>query len=270
MKCVTGVVGLCVLNLSAVCFAGPYAPAAGQAGSTAVFKTDAAIVGWATGYQDYSVGPNVDIAWQTPSKALGQALGDSFDVVSLGDGGQITLTFAQPIIDAPGDDFAVFENGFSDTFLELAFVEVSSNGTDFFRFANDSLTPSPVGGFGAVDPTNLQGLAGKYRQGYGTPFDLAELAGVSPQLNVQNIGYVRIVDIVGDGTYFDTSGDVIYDLYPTTGSGGFDLDAVAVMHAVPEPSSLVLLAAATWGLFLAARRRSFSRGIPRTNPRINF
>ena len=50
---------------------------------------------------------------------------------------------------------------------------------------------------------------------------------------------MRILDIVGDGTYLDTSGNPIYDLYPTTGSGGFDLDAVAVIHAVPEPASVV-------------------------------
>jgi hypothetical protein len=260
MKCIAGIVVLWALNLGAVSFAGPYAPAAGQTGSTAIFKSDAAIVGWATGYENYVVGPNVDVTWQTPAKALGQAVGDSFDIVSLGDGGQITLTFAHPIIDSPGDDFAVFENGFIDTFLELGFVEVSSNGTDFFRFANDSLTPGPVGGFGAVDPTNLQGLAGKYRQGYGTPFDLAELAGVSLLLDVQNVGYVRILDIVGDGTSLDTSGDVIYDLYPTTGSGGFDLDAVAVMHAAPEPSSLAMLAVALWGFIHAARRRFAPRG----------
>src|SRR5207249_1159428 len=34
-------------------------------------------------------------------------------VVSLGDGGQITVGFAQPIFNGPGPDFAVFENGFA-------------------------------------------------------------------------------------------------------------------------------------------------------------
>jgi hypothetical protein len=242
--------------------AGPYAPAAGQPGSTAISKSDSAIVGWATGYENYAFGPNVDATWRTPAKALGQAVGDSFDVVCLGDGGQITLTFAQPIFDGPGSDFAVFENGFSDTFLELAYVEVSSNGTDFFRFANDSLTPGPVGGFGSIDPTNLSGLAGKYRQGFGTPFDLTGLANVSPLLDVNHVGYVRIRDVVGDGTYTDTSGSLIYDLYPTTGSGGFDLDAVAVLHAVPEPATVVLFAAATIGL-LFLKRQSTTKRLPR-------
>ena len=244
-----------LVALSAVCQAGPYAPAAGQPGSTAISKTDPAIVGWATGYQDYVLGTNLDATWQTPAKALGPAVGDSFDIVGLGRGGRITLTFAKPITDGAGFDFAVFENGFSDTFLELSYVEVSSNGTDFFRFANDSLTPDPVDAFGSLDTTNINGLAGKYRQGFGTPFDLAELAGVGPLLNVTSVGYVRILDIVGDGTYLDTSGDVIYDLYPTTGSAGFDLEALAVLNAVPEPGGLALAAWAGLATLGAVYRR---------------
>ncbi|MGD9504757.1 MAG: PEP-CTERM sorting domain-containing protein, partial [Syntrophobacteraceae bacterium] len=163
--------------------------------------------------------------------------------------------------DGDGWDFAVFENSFNDTFLELAYVEVSSDGVNFFRFSNDSLTASAVGAFGAVDPTNIDGLAGKYKQGYGTPFDLAELAGVSDLLDIYNIYYVRIVDIIGDGTYLDSSGDPIYDPYNTVGSGGFDLDAIGVIHearAVPIPGAIWLLGSGILGL-LGIRRRSAGR-----------
>jgi hypothetical protein len=254
-----GISAVAVIIVSpAACLAGPYAPAAGEPGSTAIAKNDAKIAGWATGYLNYTVGANVDAKWQTPNLALGPAVGDSFDIVSLGNGGNITLTFALPIVDGPGWDLAVFENGIADTFLELAYVEVSSNGVDFFRFANDSLTAAPVSAFGAIDPTNITGLAGKYRQGFGTPFDLAELAGVSPLLDVHNVGYVRVVDIVGDGTYLDTSGDVIYDPHLTTGSGGFDLEAVAALNVVPEPSGLALAASAVWGMWCFRRRRTRS------------
>ncbi|NJL30946.1 MAG: hypothetical protein HC898_04585, partial [Phycisphaerales bacterium] len=161
--------------------AGPYAPAANQPGSTAIFKDSPLLVAWATGFENLVRGPQ-DInnpagpvaSHGTGDLALGKAVGNSFDVVSLGDGGHITLTFATGIRNGPGYDFAVFENGFSDTFLELAFVEVSSNGSDFFRFPSFSLTQTTtqVGGFGTLDPTNLHNLAGKYRQGFGTPFDL--------------------------------------------------------------------------------------------------
>ena len=211
--------------------AGPYAPPAGFSGSTAIHMDDPAFVGWAIGYEGYIVGGNVDVGFQTPEKAMGKAVGDSYDIVCLGRGGAITLTFEPPIADGDGWDFAVFENSFDDVFLELGYVEVSSNGIDFFRFTNDSLTPGPVGGFGVVNPTDVTGFGGKYRQGYGTPFDLSELDGIDPLLDVNDIGYVRIVDIIGDGTYSDTSGDVIYDPYPTSGSAGFDLDAIGVINA---------------------------------------
>lgn len=241
-----------MLVASTLAYAGPYAPAAGQSGSTAIYKDDPSFVEWATGWVNYNPGTEVDEQWQTPEKALGKAEGTSYDIVSLGRGGEITMTFDVPIADGEGWDFAVFENSFNDTFLELGYVEVSSDGEHFFRFPNDSLTPSPVGGFGSVDPTNVNGLAGKYRQGYGTPFDLAELAGVSPMLDINNVGYVKILDIVGDGTYYDTSGDVIYDPYPTTGSAGFDLDAIGVIHtaaaAVPIPGAVWLLGGGLLGL----------------------
>ncbi len=243
---------------SSLALAGPYAPAAGQPGSTAIAMGDPAIAGWATGWQDYVPGSDVDATWQTPDKALGAAAGDSYDVVSLGRGGRITLSFSGTLFDGPGYDFAVFENGFSDTFLELAWVEVSSDGVNYVRFPGVSFTPAPVSAFGSLDPTDITGFAGKYRQGFGTPFDLQELAG-TPGLDTGAITHVRLVDIVGDGSELDSYAGLtagipggpfpshpIYDPYPTTGSAGFDLDAVAALHlaAVPLPPALLLLAPA--------------------------
>lgn len=257
------VAGVLTLVAGSFAAAGPYPPAAGQPGSTAIHMDQAALLGWATGWQNYRVGSDCDLTWQTPEKALGKAAGTATEIVSLGRGGEITLTFVPPITNGPDWDFAVFENGISDTYLELGYVEVSSNGLDFFRLSNRSLTASPVGGFGAVDPTDIDSLAGKYRQGYGTPFDLGQLEGVDPLLDVDNVGYVKIVDIIGDGTYRDTSGEVIYDPYPTTGSAGFDLDAIGVIHQVPEPGSLLLLATAGLGFaWSVARRRGRSTGGP--------
>ena len=132
-----------LLGLGNLAMAGSYAPAAGQVGSTAIGKDDPGIVAWATDYQNYLAGTDVDATWQTPGKALGPP-GDTYDIVSLGNGGQITMTFAQPITDGAGADFAVFENAFSDTYLELAFVEVSSDGVNFFRFPTPSPPAPPV------------------------------------------------------------------------------------------------------------------------------
>jgi hypothetical protein len=221
-------------------WAGPYCPAAGIEGSCAIYMEDAAFVDWADAVEQYQVGENVDSTWQTPEKALGPAEGTSFEVVSLGAGGRITLLFDPPVKNGDGWDFAVFENGFEDTFLELAYVEVSSDGIVFARFDNASLTPDPIPSFGTLDPTNVDGLAGKYRQGYGTPFDLEDLAG-KPEVqqgdvDLSAITHIRIIDVVGDGTYLDSSGQIIYDLYPTFGSAGFDLDAVGVSNGAPYPA----------------------------------
>ena len=79
-------------------------------------------------------------------------------IVSLGDAGVAVLTFSTPIRNGQGPDFAVFENAFSNTFLELALVEVSSDGQNFVRFdaISNTDTTLQIGGFGHVDATNLE------------------------------------------------------------------------------------------------------------------
>ncbi|QQR94474.1 MAG: hypothetical protein IPJ93_11675 [Bacteroidota bacterium] len=117
---------------------GQFAPPASQPGTTAIHKDSSIIVSWATqcsivrGWQDISNHSLGVCTIGDSTSALGMA--DGLDVVSLGDGGMATLTFANPIMNGSGWDFAVFENSFSETFLELAFVEVSSDGVNFFVF----------------------------------------------------------------------------------------------------------------------------------------
>ena len=214
----------------------------------AIAKDDVRIVAWATGYQDVNYGTQVADNWKTPEKALGPALGSSTDIVCLGRGGDITLTFAQPIRDGDGADFCVFENSFSDTFLELAWVEVSSDGQHFVRFPNFSFTVAPSQ---VISANAIHGLASRYKQGQGMPFDLkqirlayealdadtalsgsykAHLSANFPYLDLGSIRYIRLVDVVGDGSAQDADGYPIYDPYPTIGSAGFDLDAIGVLN----------------------------------------
>ncbi len=129
-----------------------FAPAAGQPGSTAVSKDDTRIQAWATKVLAITYGENVTSEWETPQNALGPASDSTTKVVSLGEGGVITLGFDAILTDGPGYDLAVYENGFADDYLELAFVEVSSNGTNFIRFDTASLVDEPVGPYGTLDP----------------------------------------------------------------------------------------------------------------------
>ena len=83
--------------------AGPYAPAAGQAGSTAISASSSSFHGWATGVVELIRGPQdisnpaSDLAsFGSDDDALGKAnatIADPNPVVSLGDGGHITLSF---------------------------------------------------------------------------------------------------------------------------------------------------------------------------------
>lgn len=220
---------LLVLSCSSAA-AGPYPGVAGTAGSDAIHKDDPRLLAWATGHSELFYGKEADPMWRTPAKAYGKATGGIYDIVCLGNGGRITLYFPHPVRDGEGHDFAVFENAFDRGFLELGFVEVSSDGTNYTRFASASLTPNPVGASALnMDPTNLNGLAGKYQAGYGTPFDLAALP-TSPALDKQNVRFIRVIDIIGDGDTKDSGNRPIYDPTPTIGSGGFDLEAVGVIH----------------------------------------
>lgn len=168
--------------------------------------------------------------------ALGPADGSS--VISLGDGGEAIISFPYPISNGPGPDFAIFENGFLDHYMELGFVEVSSDGINFVRFNSTSEIPTDIQltNFDTSNCGYVNNLAGKYRVGFGTPFDLQELVG-NPLLDLNQILYVRIIDVVGtiDLAYGsqDAQGIIINDPYPTPWeSSGFDLDGVAVLNSI--------------------------------------
>ncbi|OEU75727.1 MAG: hypothetical protein BA864_06625, partial [Desulfuromonadales bacterium C00003093] len=212
---------------------------------------DSRIKGWATSVVDY---------WRPegltpgdPEMVLGQP-GGTFHVLSLGDGGWIIVTFDRTIANGPGPDFVVWENGFVSRtpgfdpgmlWAELMFVEVSSDGSHFVRFPSVCLNPDPMGGFGCIDPTYYHNVAGKHPNGNdgrdeGTPFDLNDLHDdplvIDGTVDLNNIQYVKLIDVIGDGSTYDSLGNPMWDPYPTPfGTGGADLDAVAVLN-VPLPN----------------------------------
>ena len=241
-----------------------FAPGAGQAGTTAVFKDSSVFKAWATTCVVKRGFINIEDTTATYTQgdatsnraffgdadaALG-APGGAMDVVSLGDGGYATLGFDSPVTNGDGPDFAVFENGFPaqtapfGDYLELAFVEVSTDGQYFVRFPSVSLTQDTVqiDGFGQLNPEKIHDLAGKYVVNYGTPFDLEDLAD-SSGINIDSINFVRIVDVVGDlhdgFARYDSQGHKINDPWPSPyWSGGFDLDAVGVIYQRGEVTGL--------------------------------
>jgi hypothetical protein len=275
--------------------------------------------GWATGFKNYL--PSDDTwtgGWDDANRALGPATGNNCDIVSLGDldgegiadgcePGQITLLFGDPsnpedqnhIRDVAGYDFVVFENAFLSNYntgggsvsgemlAELGYVEVSSNGIDFARFAAVSLTPEEVGRYGTIEISNIFNLSGKHPNAYGictgTGFDLSGLANhplvVDNTVDINNISYVRIVDIPGSGDFSDAAvkhidpntwpnwnrydaNHPVYDAWFTWGSGGLDLEAIGVLREQEYSADINLdgiVDLFDFGLFAQGWRRHFGQ-----------
>jgi hypothetical protein len=232
---------LCITKSSA-----QFPPQVGNDGSTAIHRDSNIIHAWA-------VSCTIQRGWQhAGDTSLGKAtVGDENTVVgaagngvvSLGDGGNALITFTNPIKNGAGADFVVFENGFIDqsldtgtAYLELALVEVSSDGIHFFRFPAVSLTDTilQTNAFGGLVAQNIHNLAGKYIAPFGTPFDLDELPDTII-LDKHAITHIRLIDVVGSlndsFAMRDSDGKKINDPWPTPfPSSGFDLDAVGVIH----------------------------------------
>ncbi len=227
------------LFLSIYTLQAQFAPAVGQPGSTAISKDSSVFINW--GDDAEILRGYIDIR----DKGKGQVIQGSIEqvygkadekTISLGDSGVVVYNIYPPIINGDSWDFAVFENSFDDTFLELATVEVSSDGEHYFIFAPISLTDvsEQIGAFSNLDATKIHNLAGKYRGGYGTPFDLDSLP-ENVFLDKNNIRFIRITDVVGsidlDFSTLDINGNPINDPFPTPfESGGFDLDALGIIH----------------------------------------
>ena len=242
-------ISILLLAMVPVALWAQFAPAQDQPGTTAMHADSSAFVAWAAGCTVERGPMRIDkpenglASYGADSLAIGKP-GGTYDVVSLGDGGTATLTFESPIYNGEGPDFAVFENGFAnavnpDTWaLELGFVEVSSDGVNFFRFPAVTYvqTETQLGNAGSIVPAQLHNFASKYGAFYGTPFDLDEVED-SELLNKNRITHVRIVDVVGniDPEYAtkDSEGHIVNDPWPTAfASSGFDLDAVGVIHDI--------------------------------------
>jgi hypothetical protein len=148
------------------------------------------------------------------------------EVASLGCGGRITLYFEAPgIIDGPGPDFIVFENPFFHgdiTFAEPARVLVSEDGEHWAAFECDvdggeaSWPPSGCAGVMPVLVGPDDDFATDPARAGGDAFDLAAVG-------LSRAHWVRLVDRT-EAYYGDR-------MWCEGAAGGFDLDAIAAVHA---------------------------------------
>lgn len=168
----------------------------------------------------YQPGSNAGFGYENfPDIVLGGPRGKGdlaggLDVLSLGREGTIVLEFSDyQLVDGPGPDLIVFENPFPG-WKELGYVAVSEDGIQWSEWPCDPYDLENdfpgCAGFEPVyaHPDNDMSATHPDIAG-GDAFDLADLG-------LATARYVRITD----------SGTNPYD----GNTGGFDLDAVAVVH----------------------------------------
>ncbi len=143
--------------------------------------------------------------------------GGSTDVLSLGEGGVIVVGFGgNSIVDGAGADFIVFENAFlagGKPFKELAEISVSEDGVAWTAFPckQDALPYDGCAGWHPVYSSPSNGISpSDPAAAGGDAFDLATIG-------VKEARFIKIVDL------HTTAG--------LDGTTGFDLDAVAIVHA---------------------------------------
>jgi hypothetical protein len=160
----------------------------------------------------------------------------STDVVSLGSGGSIVVSFApNAIVDGPGADFIVFENPFwiggnpNDPYAEPGQVSVSDDGVTWSAFpCTPTIDPQAGDGTGVAGP---YGSCGGWQIVYSnpengiSPVDPSVAGGLALDLATVGLVHARYVKIV-DQTQEDCP-----EAGPRPDTNGFDLDAVAIIHA---------------------------------------
>jgi hypothetical protein len=117
----------------------------------------------------YQKGPGT-WGFENPSLALGAPVGgtiytpDNTSIVSLGDGGRITLAFANPVYDDPknpyGKDFIVFGNAFYQVYpttrwQEPGFVEISPDNVNWYLVLPNKLPSQLIGGVDTGSSTSV-------------------------------------------------------------------------------------------------------------------
>jgi hypothetical protein len=175
---------------------------------------------WGDRVVSFTPGPGAGFGQdQFPAIVLGPPHGagasqGSLDVLSLGKQGEIIVEFTDVIaVDGEGPDVLVFENPFSG-FVETGEVSVSDDGVDWRTFPCAATLDGGTAGCAGVNPVfsnPTNGLSGTDPMvAGGDAFDLADVG----------LARARFVRVRDTGT----------NRFYAPPAGGFDLDAVAVVH----------------------------------------
>lgn len=210
----------------------------------------------------------------------------AFEVVTIGEGGSLTVKFDHQVHNDPGNpygmDFTIFGNAFqlaggadgwsngdptkitmtSTLFANPATVSVSKDGTTWFTFSSGPEASGFAPTLGRVyDPAHPDGSIGAWNQWWGVPTDpTVPLDPTATSLSLGGLTVAQAAQLYGDsagGTSFDIGGlglDWIQYVridVPSGASAVTSVDAFADVAAVPEPASMALFLT---GLGAAAAR----------------
>ncbi len=203
----------------------------GDPSQTAVAKQKLDADCFITSVVSFIPGPNAGFGQdRMPAVVYGPPVGTgdlfgSLDVVSFGDGGEITVELGRYIVDGPGTDFIVFENPFNiagdptNPFAEPGEVSVSEDGVNWSVFPCVGPFECDINGYPYGSCAGWHPVYSNPDNGI-SPFDPAVAGGDAfdlADIGVKRVKFIRIRDM-----------NRVCGPAPTA---GFDLDAIAIVNA---------------------------------------
>jgi len=209
--------------------------------------------------------------WGTATTPFSSAY-RSYELVSIGAGGSLTLQFNEPVIDHPLNPFGIDLLVFGNSFYSIDFgagtatgpidanigvIEVSANGVDFVPVTGgvDGKFPT-VGYLDTTDP--FAATAGSVLSDFTKPVNPAALTNV---VGMNTAQIIAAYDGSGGGSGIDLASSGLSSVSfvrisnPADSLRTIEIDALADVRAVPEPTTIGLLALAATSVAALRRRQ---------------